>query len=301
MSLEKVVLHLGAHKTATSLIQKYMRDRAQYCEANGIAALGRGECDQLIRWGTPATLQAGKQELNRRIADAENAGARYYVISHENALGRPFVAGGNSIYPGAAEKMTALKDALSGHKLMVVYYIRAQAAFLESYYLQTIHEGAHHTFKEWRDTVGRPPLSWKPLYDTLCQAVGTDNVVLHAFEDDITAGQAGFLEKFFASFLGNLDPAAFNHFEYGPLRNPSIGDKGLAIARAANRYLETAEERSLMRKFLQKNFSNRDYKRPQLLKETQVATFTAEFTPENAELVKTSVERAAPRTEPASA
>jgi hypothetical protein len=65
--------------------------------------------------------------------------------------------------------------------------------------------------------------------------------------------------------------------DYKPSRNRSISGKGLSIALAANPHLRTGDERSKMRKFLQKHYSNVDQPRPILLSDEQKAALRAEY------------------------
>lgn len=292
MSLQALVLHLGAHKTGTSLVQKYLRDKEAACQKAGIWPMPRGEGDEFIGWGRAAEVEAGAEGLRARIAEAETRGTRWFVLSHENALGRPFRQDAPHLYPDVARHGANLKAALGADRpWRVVYYIRSQAAFLESYYLQTVHEGAWHDFDTYMMGLGLHGFSWRPLYESLCDLFGAENVVLRSFDEDIAAGQAAYLERFLtAATAADLGP--FGAFAYKPVRNPSIGDRGLELARGINPMLRSPAERKLMRKFLQEHFSNRDYPRPVLLSETARAEMRERYEAENAELLAQSARTA---------
>ena len=47
----KIVVHVGAHKTGTSLIQKYMRDKPEQLTPFGVRAVSRSDTNTLIGWG----------------------------------------------------------------------------------------------------------------------------------------------------------------------------------------------------------------------------------------------------------
>ena len=268
MPLETVALHLGAHKTGTSLIQKFIRDNAAMCQKAGIAGIARSETDRTIAWGRVKDVEQGREDLRAHIDRASEKGLPFFVLSHENAMGRPFDAdkGAGRLYPYARRRASALRDALDGYPIKVIYYIRSAAAFMESYYLQTIHEGGYTPFRKWRKQTGTPSLSWGPVYDDLCSVFGAENVTIKSFDAEIAQGQSEFLRSFFASFM---EPApqteALNNYEYPPVRNPSIGEKGLELALAVNPLLGTSTERKLMRKFLQTHFSNQTHPRAVLL------------------------------------
>jgi hypothetical protein len=289
VALRYIVLHFGAHKTGTSLVQKYMRDQSKLCIANKLHALGRGDGTKLIGWGRPEELEKGREELRGKIKKAAARGADYYVISHENSIGRPFLSKSPDLYPHR-ERCRALKEELQNNDFRVVYYIRSQANFLESYYLQTIHQGGTKKFANWRHKAEPSSLSWRPVYETLCDVFGEKNVVLRSFDKDIVEGQAAYLQKFFESFMP-VNLAAWADFDYGPVRNPSVGDKGLAMALAINQFCETGTERKTVRKFLQEHFSNRDYPRPVLLADSEKLELNNRYEAENDALLAESVRR----------
>lgn len=287
MPLQSLVLHFGAHKTGTSLIQKYLRDKEALCAKAGIVAMPRGDGDKFIRWGGTKDMDSGAQGLRDSIAAADAAGARHFILSHENTLGRPFRRDGAHIYTYAARNCAQLKTVIGDRPFRVVYYIRSQAAFLESYFLQTVHEGAWHDFDGYMKDLGSQGFSWAPLYEALCKTFGAESVVLRSFDQDIAAGQAVFLQRFVESFT-TADLSVFKGFAYGPVRNPSVGDRGLELANGINPLLRNAAERKLFRKFLQENFSNRDFPRPALLSSQAREDMRLRYDAENASLIAAS-------------
>jgi hypothetical protein len=289
VSLRYVVLHFGAHKTGTSLVQKYMRNRSSLCVTNKVYALPRGEGNKCIGWGRPEQLEKGREELLRKIEQAAAHGADYYVISHENSIGPPFIPRSEDLY-AHRKRVLALRAELEGNDFRVVYYIRSQADFLESYYLQTVHEGSTKEFDHWRRRSEPSSLSWRPVYETLCDVFGGKNVVLRSFEKDIAQGQASYLKNFFASFMP-VNSASWGNFKYRKVHNPSVGDKGLAMALAINRFRETREERKAIRKFLQNHFSNRSYPRPVLLTDSEKRELKNRYDVENDGLIAESAAR----------
>lgn len=283
MTLQAIVLHLGAHKTGTSLVQKFLRDSEAACTKAGIAAMPRGDGDALIGWGRAKEIQT--EGLREMISGAAASKALWLVMSHENALGRPLRPEAPHLYPEAARRSQYLRRAIGDdHPVRVVYYIRNQAAFLESYFLQTIHEGAWHDFDSFLSGLGQHGFSWRPLYDALCETFGAENVVLRSFDEDIAAGQATYLERFLTSAT-TANPRAFGNFKYKPVRNPSVGDRGLELARGINPMLRNPAERKLFRKFLQQHFSNRDYPRPALFSPEAKSEMQERFKDENARLL----------------
>jgi hypothetical protein len=225
---KRVAFHVGAHKTATSLVQKYLRDKPEQFEGRGLVYVPRGDMNKYVGWG--GKLVEDPDQLGDRVrAELDKPGTRLVFLSHENTL----------------------------------ISIRQQVDFLQSYYLQLVHEGGHDSFDDWFASIDTDELSWRPMMDAVVDLFGPNSLRVIDF-DQIKKGQNEFLKSFFARIDTDVDMDP----NYKPVRNASISEKGLKIALASNPYLESQDERSLMRKFLQTHFSNRDYPRPELLPET---------------------------------
>ena len=253
-----VVFHVGAHKTGTSLLQKFMRDNNTTLRRNRIYYLSRSAMNDYVGWGDK--LLNDPEPLARKMRQTLLIPwFNVLIASHENTLGRPLRKGGAHLYPRAPEVIDALGALLEHHRPKIFFSIRPQEQFLESYYLQSIHEGRHQTFQEWLDKIDLDALSWKPVVDALRATFGAEQVEIIDFRS-IKQGQQAYVRQFFT----RIDPRYSFEIEYSAMRNPSISDKGLQMALAANPHLNSGEERKLMRKFLQKHFSNTRYPRPVL-------------------------------------
>ncbi len=292
-----VVLHLGAHKTATSLIQLYLKRRPRELRRMGVVALSREECTDGIGWGylprtEPSRLQAAVEQASRRpyelkggvvLPSALNSVAgrpRTVIVSYENALWKPFRADGGPMYPRAPGYALSLANCLERYSPRVIYYIRSQEEFLESYYLQTVHEGGTASFVEWMQAVNLERLSWSRVVDSLAAAFGPERVTLKDFAE-LRKGANAFL----ADFLHTCDPSLNPTVSFKQKRNISISQRGLEIAMAINPHLETVVERQTTRRFLQRNFNNTTSPRPVLLDEETKAAVRERYAAENRELL----------------
>lgn len=263
MAQQHVVYHVGAHKTASSLLQKFMRDNGDVLRRHRIHYVSRSEMNDLVGWGKRLLTRPGG--LETRIAEAL-ADPWYHsvVLSHENTMGPPFKDGAAHLYPRGPELAAQLARTLQRWPSRVFLYVRPQDEFVESYYLQRIHQGHRLSFTDWLEEIDLDSLSWRPLADALVEHFGAENVEIVDF-GLIRQGQNAFL----ADFLRRVEPAGRIDPDYRPVRNPSISGKGLKIALAANKHLRNDWERKAMRTFLQKHFSNRQYPRPVLFSEEQ--------------------------------
>jgi hypothetical protein len=275
----KIALHVGAHKTGTSLIQKYMRDKPEQLAPFGIRAISRGDTNTLIGWGKPL-IEQPELLTDRLDSEAATPGTRFVIASHENTLGRPHRPSGDHLYPEAEQRVAVLANILRTRDARVIMYLQPQPAFLESYYLQLVQQGETFTFDQWLDRVDFERVSWRPVVELLRDRVGRDRVAIGDFEE-IRAGQDSFLTGFFQ----RVDPAITVEPHYSAKRNLSISDKGLRIALAANPHLRSAEEKKQMRDFLQKHFSNAKYPRPVLFSAEQRAELDARYGEEYRSLI----------------
>ncbi len=259
MTGNDVVYHLGAHKTASSLLQKFMRDNPDVLRGHRIAYLGRSEMNDCVGWGK--RLLKRPEILEDRIAELlADHRCDTLVTSHENTLGPPITEAGAHLYPRGPEIVEQLARVLGRWSSKVIVYIRPQDEFVESYYLQRIHQGAHVSFTAWLEQVDLSALSWAPVVDAIREHFGPQHVEVVDF-GRIRQGQNAFI----ADFFRRIDPALEITPDYRPIRNASISDKGLRIALAANRHLRADWERKAMRTFLQRHFSNQTSPRPVLL------------------------------------
>jgi hypothetical protein len=257
----RVVVHVGAHKTGTSLVQRYFNDEPEKTRARGISLITRQEANPLVGWGDK--LHERPQALRGRLQQEMTKRPSVVLMSHENTLGRPFLPDRPGLYPDAAWCADGLQRACDGFDAYVVFYVRPIAEFLESYYLQTVQQGAWHSFQDWYGTLSGPH-SWTPAVRALDDAFGADRVLVGDFSE-IAMGQNQFLRQFMTR-AGIPQPPTV---DYEPIRNPSLSARGLEIALGINSHLKSDRERRASRLFLQKHFANHLEERARPMPEDQ--------------------------------
>ena len=245
----RVVIHVGAHKTGTSLVQRYFSDQPQKTRARGIGLITREDAsNRLVGWGDKVSDRP--EDLRSRLQEEMAKQPSVVFMSLENTLGRPFLPDRPGLYPDAARGAEGLAKACDGLDTHVVYYVRPIVEFLESYYLQTVQQGAWHSFQDWYATLDGPHF-WTPAVNALDDAFGADRVRMGDFAE-IALGQNQFLQQFMTR-AGLPQPPTV---DYEPVRNRSLSARGLEIALSINPHLSSASERRETRLFLQKHFSN---------------------------------------------
>jgi hypothetical protein len=270
--------HIGAHKTGTSVLQRYLNRDGDVLDRYGVELISRAELGRFVRWGS--ALVEDPESFRQRVEQVRQTRHVGIFGSNENIVGRPFVkAEGGRLYPHAPRNIAALGDAIGACRPLIFLSIRPQHEFIESYYLQTVHQGGSKTFRRWLKGVDLAALSWRPLVDALLAAVGPDGFELIDFRL-IRQGQEAYIRR----FLTRLIPGFDEPIEYSQPVNRSISERGLRIALDVNPLLKPGEHHAL-RKFLQRHFSNVDQPRPELLHEDEKQELTARYGAEYDELV----------------
>lgn len=245
----RVVIHVGAHKTGTSLVQRYFSDQPQRTRARGIGLITRDEAsNRLVGWGH--IVHERPEALRSRLEEEMAKRPSVIFMSLENTLGRPFLPDRPGLYPDASRGVEGLAKACDGLDTRVVFYVRPIVEFLESYYLQTVQQGAWHSFQDWYGTLSGPHV-WTPAVRALDDTFGTDRVLVGDF-GEIALGQNQFLQQFMTR-AGLPQPPTV---DYEAVRNRSLSARGLEIALSINPHLSSDSERRETRLFLQKHFSN---------------------------------------------
>jgi len=161
-----VSLHIGAHKTATTHLQRTLQRNSEVLSQAGVTFLGpkylRDPEHRLVDMfgldGRGALIDGGEQV--RMLAD----GAPRLILSEENLLGlsmsdqRPGV-----LYPRAAVRIGRLLEHMSPKSATLFLSVREPAAWLTSLYSQKIKGGKIQSFEEF--CKGFPPsdIAWSHL------------------------------------------------------------------------------------------------------------------------------------------
>lgn len=123
-SVMEVILHLGAHRTASTSFQGYMRANSSALFEQGVGYWGPGRTrDGLLSGvlpvagevGSQARLAKAKGRLRLNLERARALGLSQLVISDENMIGAPIQCFRDGLlYHGAGERMARFQDAFDG-------------------------------------------------------------------------------------------------------------------------------------------------------------------------------------------
>jgi hypothetical protein len=146
-----VILHLGAHRTATTTFQHYIRDQQLDLAAQNIEFWGPQRVRKIVFPGLFRNSVARKgRNVARRAegriaihaAQAQMRGVEHLLVSDENLLGTCIQnLRAARLYPGAGERTARMAKAFGGQLRRIVISIRAQDLWWASACALTVSRG----------------------------------------------------------------------------------------------------------------------------------------------------------------
>ena len=181
--IKRINLHLGAHKTATTYIQKVLRVNKDRLLSHGIKYIPmqnvRRNITKAIRVyrnrgvGRTKTVTDIRDFINERFPED----CHTLVLSEENLVGNCreiyFKA---DLYPDAEERLRLLAEALPACEINVFFSVRQYVDFLPSAYCEFLRHNDFITFEEF---IGRLDLDgefWVRAVNAIVSVFGRENV-----------------------------------------------------------------------------------------------------------------------------
>jgi hypothetical protein len=285
--MSQTVLHVGAHKTGSTLIQRSLLEMRPALRQRGVRVVTHMD-DAWDEAGLGDIIPAlfadeATPEGTRRLADALRAwseDAETLLVSSEMLMGPSLVDRRETFYGRAPQSAHMLREAARGD-CRVVIHIRDQAGYLDSVYRHKVQNGYAVPFDEWLATVDLDLLSWAPAIEAHRREFGADRVTVLPFrlpETGPATHVLGFLEA--AVGITDMDPPDI------PDRasNYSLSDIGLEIFRFANT-LMSDDDRAEMRPVLRRVFSSATHPSTPLVDEETRRRLENRYGEENAALL----------------
>ena len=200
-----VAFHIGAHKTATTHLQRSLRHAADQLAAQGVQYYGPDtlrlpgrSLQSLFGLKHQAPDDAVKRPAAEQVARLRKDGHRL-VLSEENFIGALNTPNGRKMkrrYKAADARLSGLSDAI-GQKIDVHLAVRRPTAFLNSAYCQMLLGGRVQPLKTYLKSHGIGTVDWVDLVSRLRAAPGVGDVTVWRYEDysalfpQIVAGLVG--------------------------------------------------------------------------------------------------------------
>lgn len=224
----KLILHAGAHKTGTTMIQQALAKLAPDLAERGVHYV---DYQALKEPGVLSYMHPAKEYDDRRASVTEFFARLIQVHRGETLLlsSESFFSFANlwqvsperQFYGDLAHSAPRFKKLGLFDDITIIYYLRRQDRFLNSVYLEYVKSGVIDVpFEEFYGQVPLEKLSWKRLLETLAAVYGEDRVSVGLFEDIKKGGQ-----RYLADFLDkvgvDIEP---------PVMNFSAGNRSLPLA-----------------------------------------------------------------------
>lgn len=266
-------LHAGAHKTASSFLQTALKDNHKQLFNSGLKIVFRKnvtnsslqEALNLIKKGEgvdQSNLDAGKESLITMLPKIKNTDC---LITNEDLFCNLKL---QDFYPNLKSQLEFIANSLpEGVTPKFVLYIRRQADYIESVYMQYIHLGKSLSFESYLGDELPRFLSWLDVANTAKEVFGKENVLIKPFETIKSLGAKAFYYDFLKELGSNLENGlAFNEaIATDRGANRSYSALGMEIAKLVNPILETKKDKNKLRSFLQSNFSTATHPKAYLL------------------------------------
>ena len=184
-----IILHLGAHRTASTSFQHYMRRNAVQLRSQGTAFWGPNETRNGLLSGAiqvpgritaPDQMQRARGRVALKLSRLKRAGVTRLIVSDENLIGSPRQNLRNMrLYAAVGERMARYHAALGGNIAKVVFGIRAQEAYWASALAFTLERGGAVPSPAELRHMAHSPRSWRDVItDLACAMPGTQIAVL---------------------------------------------------------------------------------------------------------------------------
>jgi len=184
-------LHLGAHKTATTHLQRSLSAAKEMLIVNGVRYYGP---DYFRRTGRSIDRMFGIGGTDgpppRRTPAAQLAflakGAEHVLLSEENFIGgfdAPDNQGAPGFYAAAEHRVTALVRQVDDIRLRLFLGVRDPADFLTSAYSQSLLTGRIATPRRFRAGHPLAAVDWADLVARLRAVRGVRHIYVWRFED----------------------------------------------------------------------------------------------------------------------
>lgn len=273
--VNNIVVHIGAHKTASTLLANALRADRKRLRKTDVSILFRGAMKEMeffkelnrikrgrVKNGETLPSDSAKQEIEMLLK--EKVGV--LVLTNEDLMSELDF---DKFFPQPEASAKYMVDVFGGRKLKLVLYVRNQIEYIESIYIQKVQVGKAGTFDEFISKGLPTNLDWYSIIKCIQKLSDDVEIVVVPYES-IHSG----VDRFYQNFLtiaGVPEPESFavdKSSSGGRRANRSFSSKAIEIFNLVSPVLDE-KELSEMRVFLQDKFSIEHYPRPRLLNNEQ--------------------------------
>ena len=183
-----VILHIGAHRTASTSFQHYLHSGRKRLEQVGVGSwvpLTSSDCPGVVDPGQTPDVQFGaaRERLRENLDRAAARGVANLVVSDQNVIATPqkLLADGR-LYSGIGERMARYAETFSGRLSRIVFSIRSQDSFWSSVAASAVIQGQATVSEAALDEIAKQSRTWRDVVTDLACAVSGVEIQVQPFE-----------------------------------------------------------------------------------------------------------------------
>lgn len=247
--MAKLVAHIGTHKTGTSVIQHFLNKNKEQLSDDGVNLIkfkGRRETQTLHRYSKEFT-KALKQNIDIQIhSDKIN------LVSFEGLSGSL-----ETLYSNYRVLADTLAEATEHHNTELIIFFRRQDQFIQSSYMQMMHQSKNIAFSDFYNREKLKNLSWLNFFEHYSKHFGHNNISV------IPYSPLRFINKSIINVFGEaIGSTLLSSEKENSFKNIGFSPEALKVFNGVAKNLDERERKKL-RRSLQKKFHNglfREYK-----------------------------------------
>ena len=183
----KIIIHAGAHKTASTHLQNRVLENENLVVKSGCSYLGPEKTrDQLGTLWRALGRSDTPDEQKRKLA-ALAAGQPRLVISEENIIGgfKDLMNGPNRaiLYPKAVERLARLAQLVAPNPLHIAMAVREPSSYYVSVYNQLLLSGRFQTWERFSKGLDPMAVKWSDILRPIAEIPGVAAVSIWRYED----------------------------------------------------------------------------------------------------------------------
>ena len=183
----KIIIHAGAHKTASTHLQNRVLENENLVVKSGCSYLGPEKIrDQFGTLWRALGRSDTPDEQERKLA-ALAAGQPRLVISEENIIGgfKDLMNGPNRaiLYPKAVERLARLAQLVAPNPLHIAMAVREPSSYYVSVYNQLLLSGRFQTWERFSKGLDPTAVKWSDILRPIAEIPGVAAVSIWRYED----------------------------------------------------------------------------------------------------------------------
>ncbi|WP_299367903.1 hypothetical protein [Winogradskyella sp.] len=274
---KSIFVHIGTHKTGTSIIQKILIENPNALKKEGVKYINlhnfkRAAVIVKLEAENVSLVEELKSFINSYIDESYNK----YIICCEYLSGNPKL-----LYQNVLTVAKLLHQSLTEFEEKKIFVaLRKQEQFIQSIYTQYVHQAEDVPIETFLDKTKLEHIKWSGFVEKYRSVFGTQNVTCVPYDKKVLE-KKNILNRFGefsnVSFLKQVSLETLNH---------GYSKEAMAIAKECNPEL-SKEEQKILRQILQTHLSKDVFSKYELLSKEDVDDLDAFFKADNEILFQT--------------